>query len=78
MQDKFTEEEYQFIVDTLKGITTHIPKDDNFLNWLWASYMKVTERNEPRPCSCASSGGHWVKAVDTLRAYINQNNEGNG
>lgn len=73
MSDKFlplTEVEYNELVDKLKEVTNYLP--ENLMSYVWNLYKRIENTNEPQPCGCASAGGHWKKAVEVLRNYINQ------
>ena len=74
MADKlFTDEEFNELVQTLNGITTHIP--ENLGPYIWDTYKKVTGSNENRPCYCGSSANLWRKAVDANREYVKKNSD---
>ena len=70
-----TPDEFKQVKDRLALVTTHLPKDDYTLRLIWSSYVKVTGQPQPQPCTCSSSGGLWLNAVETLRKYINENAE---
>jgi hypothetical protein len=70
-----SEDEFKQVKERLSLITTHLPKDDYTLRLIWSSYVKVTGVQQPQPCTCASAGGLWLGAVDTLRKYISENDE---
>lgn len=70
-----TGDEFRQVKERLELITTHLPKDDYTLRLIWSSYVKVIGIPQPQPCSCGSSGGLWLTAVDTLRKYIRENAE---
>ena len=70
-----TFDEYNKTKERLDLITTHIPKDDYTLRTIWNSYVKITGQPQPQPCSCASSGGLWLRAVEELRKYFKENDE---
>lgn len=66
----YTQPEYIELKGILDSITTHIPNDK--MTWVWNNYLKVTNTREPQPCSCGSAAGHWKRAVDGLRDFVNQ------
>ena len=70
-----TPDEFKQVKDRLALVTTHLPKDDYTLRLIWSSYVKVTGQPQPQPCTCSSSGGLWLGAVETLRKYIIENAE---
>ena len=69
MKQVHTDEEYLILVSIVNSITTHIPKDK--AGYIWSNFNKVSNSNEPQPCTCPSSGKHWKRAIDTLREYVN-------
>ncbi len=60
-----TDEELKYLSD---NITTFIPK--HLMNDVWSAYKQIKETNEPQPCSCKSSGALWLKAINTIREYV--------
>ena len=68
---KYTEEEFQEIKDKINSITNNIPS--NLTNWIWNTYKDILGSNEPQPCNCGSSGRLWLKAVETIRTYVKEN-----
>jgi hypothetical protein len=70
-QTKFTEEEFIEMKEILSQITTRIPEDK--MGYIWDRHLRITETQEPRPCSCQSAAGLWIKAIDTIRKYISDN-----
>mgnify|MGYP003353074300 CR=1 FL=1 len=72
MQDKFTEEEYTQLKHEIENIKTHLPH--HLVGYIWGAYRKISGNvTEPQPCNCPSSGNLWLKAVDTIRNYIKEN-----
>lgn len=73
-EDKYTplsEVQFNEMVDILHSITTHIPT--HLAGYVWGNYSKLSpDRVGPQPCSCASSAGHWRRAVDFLRTWVNE------
>jgi hypothetical protein len=74
-QQHLSKDEFKQVKERLALVTTHLPKDDYTLRLIWSSYVKVIGIPQPQPCTCASAGGLWMTAVDTLRKYINENAE---
>ena len=60
-------EELQSLKDTLKDIGAYLP--ENKAPYIWNTFNHIREEQEPTPCLCASSGGHWKRAVDFLHDY---------
>lgn len=60
-------EELQILKDTLKDIGAYLP--ENKAPYIWDTFNHIREIQEPRPCTCKSSGGHWKRAVDFLYDY---------
>lgn len=60
-------EELQILKDTLKDIGAYLP--ENKAPYIWNTFNHIREVSEPQPCMCASSGGHWKRAVDFLYDY---------
>lgn len=67
----YTEAEYQQLKTEMAQISNHIP--DSLMGYIWDNYLKVTNINEPRPCGCKSAAGLWIKAVDNIRKFIDDN-----
>ena len=66
----YTEAEYIELKTILESISTHIPNDK--MGWVWNNYKMVAKTNEPQPCSCGSAAGHWRRAVEGLRDFVNK------
>jgi hypothetical protein len=66
----YTQMEFNELKTILESISTHIPNDK--MGWVWSNYLKVTNTREPQPCSCGSAAGHWRRAVDGLRDFVNK------
>ena len=66
----YTQAEYIELKGILDTITTHIPNDK--MGWVWNNYLKITNTREPQPCSCGSAAGHWRRAVDGIRDFVNK------
>jgi hypothetical protein len=76
MSEKYlplTEEEFKELEVVLNEIGAYLP--ENRMNYVWNTYRKVNNiHNEPQPCSCQSSAGLWVKAVNSLHAFVKEKN----
>ena len=64
----YTEQEYMELKNIMNSITTHIPNDK--MDWVWNNHNNILSTNEPRPCSCGSAAGLWVRATETIRNFI--------
>jgi hypothetical protein len=74
MENKlYTKEEWDILVQTLDEIGAYLP--ENKTGYIWSNFAKVAGNVGPQPCSCASSAGHWRRAIDTLREYVKTNSE---
>ncbi len=65
-----TFEEFQELDKTLSEIGAYLP--ENKAPYIWDNFNKLRNENEPRPCTCASSGAHWKRAVDYLHNWIKE------
>ena len=65
-----TFEEFQELDKTLSEIGAYLP--ENKAPYSWDNFNKLRNENEPRPCTCASSGAHWKRAVDYLHNWIKE------
>tara|TARA_R100000664_G_C2622562_1_gene55879 strand:+ start:240 stop:455 length:216 start_codon:yes stop_codon:yes gene_type:complete len=68
---KYTEEQIKEIKDKINSITTMIP--ESMTQWVWNTYKDISGSNEPQPCSCGSAGRLWRKAVEEIKAFVNEN-----
>lgn len=66
----YTEVEYMELKSILDAISTHIPTDK--MSFIWNNYKKITGSKEATPCSCGSAAGHWRRAVDEIRNFIDK------
>lgn len=71
----YDESEYMELKDIIGQITTHIPTDR--MSWIWSNHNKISKTNEPQPCACGSAAGHWQRATQTIRNFV-ENVEKNG
>tara|TARA_R110000868_G_scaffold133271_2_gene344786 strand:+ start:143 stop:379 length:237 start_codon:yes stop_codon:yes gene_type:complete len=69
----YTKDDFNQLVVILEGISTHIPTDK--ADYIWSNYQKIANTTEGKPCSCGSSGGLWIKSVNTINEYIKNNKE---
>ena len=70
MKKELTDIELEELKLVLSEITTHIPT--HRAHYVWSTYKVITGSTEPTPCQCGSSAGHWRKAVDALRNYVEE------
>ena len=73
MENKFaplTEEELKQLQDILANVHDRLP--EAHAPFIWTMFNKVRDKQEPQPCTCASSGAHWGRAVGELRECIKQ------
>lgn len=68
--EPFTEEEFLNLKEVSQSITTYIPK--HLMGLIWSSYKRIAKSTEPQPCNCGSSAGHWRKAMNTVREFLNE------
>ena len=66
--EKFTNEEFDNLKTAVNSIKNYIPKDK--MGLIWQSYKRISGSNEPQPCSCPSSAGHWKKAYEVVSDYV--------
>jgi len=71
----YTPLEYAELKEVIQSITTHIPTDR--MSWIWSNHNKILKTNEAQPCSCGSAAGHWQRATQTIRNFV-ENVEKNG
>lgn len=64
----YTYEEISEMKEFLTNLGMNLP--ENRLNYVWENYKRITGVNEPTPCSCQSSSGLWIKAIQVLRDFI--------
>lgn len=68
---KLTEEEYKELKEFLSTLGAYLP--DNKAPYVWNLFNRLRNENEPQPCTCASSGAHWKRAIDFLYDWIKHN-----
>ena len=51
----------------LSSIGAYLP--ENKAPYIWNTFNQIRGEQEPRPCMCASAGGHWKRAIDFLHDY---------
>lgn len=65
-----TFEEFQELDATVSSLGAYLP--ENKAPYIWDNFNKLRGENEPRPCTCSSSGAHWKRAVDFLTDWTKQ------
>lgn len=76
MEDKFkplSEEDYNKLIDILKNVTSHLP--EGHAPFVWNMFNDIRGAREPQPCTCASSGAHWGRAISELRLWLRSKGE---
>ena len=69
--DKFyplTQEQFDDLDKTVSEMGAYLP--ENKAPYIWDNFNKLRNQNEPRPCMCASAGGHWKRAMDFLYNWV--------
>jgi hypothetical protein len=69
--EKFTKEELEHLRIQMQRVGTHLPEDMTGL--IWSSYGKIAGNVGGQPCTCASSGGLWLAAVNAINNYLKEN-----
>ena len=69
-QSKLTKEEFSELELFITTLGAYLP--ENKAGYVWGMYNRLREENEPQPCMCASSGGHWKRAVDYLFNWVKE------
>ena len=68
---KITEEQTKELKEFLSTLGAYMP--ENKAPYVWDMFNHLRGENEPRPCTCASSGAHWKRAIDFLYDWIKHN-----
>jgi hypothetical protein len=68
MEREYTYEEIAELKDFITNLGMNLPEDK--LTYVWSNYKRILNVEETQPCSCQSSSGLWIKAVDTIRNFI--------
>ena len=64
----WTYEEIAELKEFITNLGLNLP--ENKLTYVWENYKRITGSTEQTPCSCQSSSGLWIKAVDTIRNFV--------
>lgn len=73
MENKYhplTEEQFIELRDIIRSIGAYLP--ENLAPYIWDSFNNLRGENEHRPCTCASSGAHWKRAMDYLYNWVKE------
>ena len=53
----------------INSLGSYLP--DNKAAYVWNTFNRLRGENEPQPCTCPSSAGHWKRAVNYLLDWVN-------
>ena len=73
MYGPFPQYEFDEMKKVTSEITTRIPEDKMAPIWDW--YLRINVLQEPKPCGCQSAAGLWIKALDSVRKFISENDK---
>ena len=65
-----TDVELKELKETVSSLTDYLP--ENKAPYVWDLFNRLRGENENRPCTCASAGAHWGRAVKYLKDYIKE------
>ena len=65
------EEEIKELKEFSSTLGAYLPEDK--APYVWNLYNHLRGENEVRPCTCASSGAHWKRAIDFLYDWTKHN-----
>jgi len=65
--NELTPEALLELKNELSQIGAYLP--ENKAPYIWDTFNHIRDEQEPRPCTCASAGGHWKRAIDFLHDY---------
>jgi len=68
-----TVEEFQQVKDVVARVVDRLPEHD--APFIWTMFNKLRDEREPQPCTCASSGAHWGRAIGYLREWLSTRKE---
>lgn len=66
--EPLTESEFTELKGFINEIGAYLP--ENKAGYVWSMFNKLRGENEMQPCTCASSGKHWKRAVDYLFNWV--------
>jgi len=73
MENKYaplTEAEFIQLKDFIKNIGAYL--QENHAPYVWNTFNHIRGEREPQPCTCASSGAHWKRAIDFLFNWVKE------
>ena len=71
--DKYEPLSQEEFIDLREFITTLGPYlPDNKAPYVWGMFNRLRNENEPQPCTCPSSAGHWKRAINYLFDWVNK------
>lgn len=73
MENKYhplTEEAFIELRDFIKSVGAYLP--ENKAQYVWNTYNAIRGESEMQPCTCASAGGHWKRAIDHLWNWVKE------
>ena len=53
----------------INSLGSYLPDDK--AAYVWNNFNRLRGENEPQPCTCPSSAGHWKRAVNYLLDWVN-------
>jgi len=65
-----TESEFLELKGFIQNIGAYLPEDK--APYVWNTFNHIRGEREPQPCTCASSGAHWKRAVDFLWNWVKE------
>lgn len=68
-----TLEEFQQVKDVVSRVVDRLSEGD--APFIWTMFNKLRDEREPQPCTCASSGAHWGRAISYLREWLSTRKE---
>jgi hypothetical protein len=66
------EHEWVEAVNIVETVRDRIP--ENMAKTVWFLHNKILGTNERQPCTCASSGKHWLRAFTTIKEFVQRVN----
>ena len=68
-----SEENVNRLKEVLSRVSSHLPEAE--APFIWNMFNDIRNAREPQPCTCASSGAHWGRAISELRLWMRQRGE---
>jgi hypothetical protein len=60
--------DFKELKELIMNMGAYMP--ENKAPYVWHMYTLINGTQENRPCTCASAGGHWKRAVDFLYDWV--------